>query len=69
MKKEINKNTSLAEILIIPEAREILAKYKVPCLFCPMAAIEAEKLSIGEITEMYKLNLQKLLKDLNSLKE
>jgi len=40
----------------------------VPCLSCPMASFEIDKLKIGEVCEMYGLNLEKILKKLNKLK-
>lgn len=61
----ISKNSTLAEILEYPKAREILAKYNLPCLHCPMAAQEMEKLKIGEVCKMYDINLESLLKELN----
>ena len=66
MAKNITKDTVLADILKLPNATDILSKHKVPCLFCPMAAMEADKLSIGEIAKMYGLDLKTLLKDLNA---
>ena len=66
--KKITSKTVLAEILEIEGAEKVLAKYNVPCLFCPMAAMEAGSLSIGEIAEMYSLDIENLLKELNKLK-
>jgi len=60
-----NKDTALAEILKKPENKKILAKYNLPCLTCPFASAEMEKLKIGKICEMYKIALDNLLKDLN----
>jgi len=61
----ISKNSTLAEILEYPKAEKILAKYNLPCLGCPMAAQEMEKLKIGEVCKMYDINLESLLKELN----
>jgi len=63
--KEITKDTILEEILKMPKAEEILAKYKVPCLTCPMAQMEMGVLTIGNISEMYSIDLKGLLKELN----
>jgi hypothetical protein len=60
-----NKDTTLAEILESKDAEKILAKYNLPCLTCPFASAEMEKLKIGKICEMYKIALDNLLKDLN----
>lgn len=66
--KEITKKTTLAQALELEGAREILAKHKVPCLFCPMAAQEAAKLSLEQIARAYQLDLEALLEDLSGLK-
>jgi len=65
MKHKITENTTLAEILENPELVEILAKYNLPCLGCPMAKFEMENLKIGEICQMYGIDIEKLLKELN----
>lgn len=65
MAKKINKHTTLAEVLKYPGAKEILAKYKLPCLWCPMAKFEMENLTLGQVCKMYNINLKELLKELN----
>jgi hypothetical protein len=67
--KKINQNTPLKDILSIKGAKEILTKYNLPCLFCPMISYEIENLKIGEICQMYGINTDELLKELNSLLE
>ena len=62
---KINENTILAEILKHPGAEKILKKYSLPCLQCPFAKMEAESLKIGQVCQMYGLDLENLLKDLN----
>ncbi len=47
------------------KAEEVLAKHGVPCVTCPMAKMEMDKLKIGEVCKMYGVDLEKLLKDLN----
>lgn len=64
---EITKKTTLAKILEIKGAEKVLAKYSVPCLSCPMAKFEIEKLEIGKVAAIYNLDLEKILKELNSL--
>lgn len=65
-KNKINKNSKLKDILETKGAEEILAKYGVPCLSCPMASFEIEELEIGNVCKMYGIDSDKLLKDLNS---
>lgn len=63
--RKITKDTTLAEILKHPKAEEILAKYNVPCLHCPMATYEIGTLKIGEVAKQYNIDLKNLLKELN----
>jgi hypothetical protein len=67
--KKINEKTTLKEILEIEGSKEILKKYNFPCLFCPMIALEIEKLTIGEIAKIYHLDIKKILKDLNKIRQ
>ncbi|MFH1643087.1 MAG: DUF1858 domain-containing protein [Patescibacteria group bacterium] len=63
--KKITENTSLIDILEYSGAEKILAKHNVPCVTCPFAKMEMDKLKIGQICEMYGIDLEKLLSDLN----
>ena len=65
----ITKDTILADILAIPDAEKVLAKYKMPCLTCPMAQLEAGKLTIGQVAKMYGIDIDNLLKELNEKKQ
>lgn len=65
MATKITKNNTLAEIIKKDGAENILANNGVPCLSCPMAEQEIDKLKIGEVSMMYGLNLEKILKELN----
>jgi len=62
---KITENTTLAEILEEPELVKILAKHNLPCLSCPFAKMEIENLKIGEVCKMYRIDTEKLLKELN----
>ena len=62
---KVNKNTTLAKILEIKKGSSVLSKNGVPCLSCPMAQFEIDKLKIGEVCKMYGLNLSKILKEVN----
>jgi hypothetical protein len=63
--KKITKNTSLAEVLKHSGAEKILAKYNVPCVTCPFAKMEMDKLKIGQICKIYGIDIDKLLRELN----
>jgi hypothetical protein len=64
---KITSKTTLGKILHISGADEVLAKHGVPCLSCPMASLEIDKLEIGKVCKIYGLNLRKIIKDLNKL--
>jgi len=61
----ITKNTILSEVLEQKGAEEILAKYNLPCLTCPMAKFEIESLRLGQVCETYSIDIEKLLDELN----
>jgi len=62
---KITKDTTLAKVLEIKGAEEILSKFQMPCLGCAMAQMEMDTLKLGDICSMYGLNLDKMLKELN----
>lgn len=67
--KKITKDTPIKEILNSPQGRKILEKFNFPCLNCPFAFSELENLKIGEVCQLYGLDLKKLLKELNLSKK
>ncbi len=67
MKNKITKKTTLAEVLKIEKGGQILSEHKVPCVTCPYAKMEMEKLEIGTICKTYGINEGKLLKELNKV--
>lgn len=64
---KITKDTTLAKIIGDEKIREVLVKYRLPCLTCPFAEREMENLKIGEICKMYGINLKSLLGDINGV--
>jgi hypothetical protein len=64
---KVGIGTTLKKILEIKGADEILFKYSVPCMSCPMASFEIGKLEIGQVCKMYGLDCKKILKELNGL--
>lgn len=64
---KITKDTTLAEVLGGQEFGKVLAKHKLPCLSCPFAKFEMEKLKLGEICQMYNIDSEKLIGDLNKV--
>lgn len=64
---KITEKTKLSQIMGLPGAIEILAKYSLPCLHCPMASFEMGELEVGQVAEMYRIDLRGLLKELNEI--
>lgn len=62
---KITGKTTLKKILENSKAEKVLLKHGVPCMSCPMASFEMEKLKIGDVCKMYGIDIKKLLKDLN----
>lgn len=62
---KITQKTTLAKILEQKGAEEILHKNGVPCMSCPMAQFEVNELEIGKVCKAYKLDAEKILKELN----
>ena len=65
---KITKDTTLAKIMEEKNGANILMDNGVPCLGCPMAQFEIDKLKIGQVCKTYGLNLEKILKELNNSK-
>lgn len=68
-KYEINRDTTLEEVMQIPGAQAILFENHVPCLSCPMGAYEMPMLKLGMVCDMYGLEYDKIVKELKRLKE
>jgi len=62
---DFNEETTLKEVLEFSGGEEVLLKYKVPCLGCPMAQMEMEELTLKDICAAYRIDLKNLLIDLN----
>lgn len=65
---KIDEKTTIAKVLEKKGAAEILTKHQFPCLGCPMAQMEMQTLKVGQVCDMYGLEKEKLLKELNELK-
>lgn len=63
--EKFTEKTTLDKLLSQPELIEILAKFKLPCLWCPMAQFEVAQLQIGQVCQVYQIDAKKLLKELN----
>ena len=60
MAEKITKETILGDILKKHNGAKILKKYKLPCLSCPMAALEMGILKIGDVSRMYGIDIDNL---------
>ena len=65
MSEKVTENTILGELLQKPGAMQTLRQFRLPCLSCPMAALEMGVLKIGDVARMYGIDLSGLLKELN----
>ncbi len=63
----ITKKSKLAEVLAINGSEEILLKFGVPCLGCPMAQYEMGMLTLEQICDAYGIDAEALVKELNKL--
>ncbi len=61
----ITENTTLAKILESENGRKVLKENGVPCISCAMAAGEINFLKIGDVADMYGLDKEKIIKELN----
>lgn len=62
---KVTKDTTLEKIMQMKNGEEVLHKNFVPCVSCPMAPLELSDLKIGEVCRVYKLDLKKILNELN----
>jgi hybrid cluster-associated redox disulfide protein len=62
---KITEDMTLAEIYKYPKAKEILGKFQLPCLSCPMAQYELTDLKLGAVAHKYGLDIDAVLKELN----
>ena len=62
---KITKGTTLAKVLEINGAEKVLSRFQIPCLGCPMAQMEMDSLKLGNICNMYGIDIDKMLKELN----
>jgi hypothetical protein len=65
----ISEQSLLGDILKKPYGKKVLSQFRLPCLSCPMAALEMGVLKIGDVSRMYGVDLQGLLKALNDEEE
>lgn len=65
--KKFTKKTKLEQVLARDETKEILLKHKVPCVTCPFAQAEMDQITLEAIGDMYGIDLEKLIKDLNAI--
>jgi len=66
MAEPITESTLLGDVLKKPNGPQILKKFRVPCLSCPMAALEMGVLKIGDVARMYGIDITRLLEELNA---
>ena len=67
--KKIDENSTVADVLNIEGASEVLAKNQFPCITCPMAKMEIDTLKLGQVCDMYKIDCKKILEDIKKLEK
>ena len=65
---KITKNQTLKEIFDLPGGEKVLSTHGVPCVSCPMAQYELNQLTLMDVCNIYGLNLDGILADLNKPK-
>jgi len=65
--KKINKESTLGEVMKLKGSLEVLSDNNVPCVTCPFAKMEMDKLKVGQICEQYGIDCDLLLTELNAL--
>ena len=65
---KITKDTTLEEVLKLKDSEAVLSKHNFPCLSCPMHQMEMASLKLGDVCNTYNIDLERLLADLNKLK-
>ncbi|MCX6710408.1 MAG: hypothetical protein NTV63_05685 [Candidatus Woesearchaeota archaeon] len=65
----VTNDTTLAQALEIKGADEIISKFNLPCMGCPMAGFEMGMLKLGDVCRAYGIDGDSLIKELNSLSE
>jgi len=63
--EKITSKTTIKKILELENGPEILHKHGVPCMGCPMAQFEIDKLQIGQVCKVYGLPLKEIIEELN----
>jgi len=63
----ITKDTILSEIMRDKKSQAVLSKYNLPCLSCPFAKMEMDNLKLGDVCQMYGLDLEGLLTELSKI--
>jgi hypothetical protein len=62
---KITKKTKLSKLLDKKKFDKIFEKYEFPCVSCPFARMEMENLDLGSVCEMYGIDADSLIKELN----
>jgi hypothetical protein len=70
MKELVTEKSTLKEVLEHEGLEEVLMENGFPCVSCPMAKMEMDKLEIGFVCDRYDIDKVQLIKKLNeSLKD
>ncbi len=62
---KITSNTKLSKVFKKKTLVNVLSKFNVPCVSCPIAKHEIEQLSVGYVCDIYGIDKKELIKELN----
>ncbi len=62
---KITSKTKIAKLFAKKTLLNVLKKYEVPCVSCPIAKQEIDKNSIGYVCDIYGLPKEEIIKELN----
>jgi len=61
----ITKKSKYGDVLKVSGSQDILSKYNVPCVSCPMAKMEMDSLTLEQIGAWYGIDIDSIIKELN----
>ena len=64
--EKVTEQTLLGEVINDERIIPILKKYNFPCVSCPLAQYELEKLKVIDIAKFYGINAEEVIKEINA---
>jgi len=64
--EKVTEDSMLGRIIHDERIIPLLEKYNFPCVGCPLAQYELEKLKVVEIAKFYGINAEEMIKEINT---